>query len=87
MSNNLQEALRAIAQQNKPPKGQTAIIREKLQEAIKKERLNQGLTQRKLARMSNMSQATITRAERHGWISFWALIKIANALGKEISLT
>ena len=86
MSNNLQEALKAIAQQNQPPKDQITIIKEKLQESIKNERLAQNLTQRKLAHMANMSQATITRAERHGWISFWALIKIANALGKEISL-
>lgn len=86
MSNNLQEALKAIAQQNQPPKGQTAIIREKLQAAIKNERLAQGLTQRKLAHMANMSQASITRAERHGWISLWALLKIAGALNKEIIL-
>ena len=74
MSNNLQEALKAIAQQNQPPKDQITIIKEKLQESIKNERLAQNLTQRKLAHMANMSQASITRAERRGWISLWALI-------------
>ena len=88
MSNNLSAALQAIAQQNKPAqKDQIAVIREKLQAAIKSERLAQGLTQKKLAYKCSMSQATITRAEKRGWISFWALIKIADALGKTISLT
>lgn len=86
MSNNLTAALQAIAKQNQPPKDQITIIKEKLQESIKNERLAQGLTQRRLARMANMSQSSITRAERRGWISLWALIKIANALGKTIIL-
>lgn len=86
MSNNLTAALQAIAQQNQPPKDQITILREKLQESIKNERLAQNLTQRKLAHMANMSQASITRAERHGWISLWALLKIATALNKTITL-
>lgn len=54
---------------------------------LRTERNNQGLTQRQLAAKANMSQGTITRAERHGWISIWALLKITSALGKQIKLT
>lgn len=54
---------------------------------LKAERNKQGLTQRDLAAKCGMSQGTMTRAERHGWISIWALIRIADALGKKITLT
>jgi len=86
MSNNLSAALQAIAQQNKPIKDQITLTREKLQESIRNERLSQNLTQRKLAHMASMSQSSITRAEKHGWISLWALLKIASALNKQITL-
>lgn len=60
--------------------------RDKLCASIKTERGMQGLTQRQLASKANMSQGTITRAERHGDISFTCLLRIADALGKEITL-
>ena len=88
----LASAMQAIAQQTQQATqqtqhGQITVIKEKLQVAIKSERISQGLTQRQLAYKCNTSQATIARAEKHGWISFWTLIKIANGLNKEISLT
>jgi len=83
---NLTDALQAIAKQNQPLKDPSDINREKLMESIKTERLNQGLTQRKLAQLANTSQATIARAETKKWISFWVLLEIAAALNKEISL-
>jgi ribosome-binding protein aMBF1 (putative translation factor) len=58
-----------------------------IQNEIKTERLNQGLSQRALAIKANMSQATITRVERYGCMSIWALLKISNGLGKTIKLT
>ena len=54
---------------------------------LKTERNNQGLTQRQIAAKANLSQGTITRAERHGQISIWALLRIVDALGKKIQLT
>ena len=58
----------------------------KLMNEIKTERMKQGLTQRQLASMASMSQGSVTRIERHGYMSVWALLKITNALGKEIIL-
>ena len=85
-------AIQAIAEQNlqsvqSSQRDQVIINKEKLQAAIKSERIAQGLTQRQLASKCNMSQGTITRAERNGWISFSCLMRIAQGLGKEISLT
>jgi len=64
---------------------QTAMDR--IKHSIKRERQLKGWTQRDLARESKYSQGTITRAEKHGWISINALISIAEALGKHIDLT
>ena len=58
----------------------------KIQASIKAERNNQGLTQRELAYKAGMSQGTITRAERNGWVSITCILRIANALGKELIL-
>ena len=66
---------------------QTRSIMNQLCADIKAERMNQGMTQRDLAHKCGMSQGTITRAERHGWISIWALLRIVDALGKKIQLT
>jgi DNA-binding XRE family transcriptional regulator len=69
--------------------GSWEYIREQMQKVqaqIKAERIAQGLTQRQLAYKADMSQGTITRAEKHGWISITCLLKIATALGKEIKL-
>jgi len=88
----LMAAIQAIAQQNQQSvqstqRDQMIINKEKLQAAIKSERIAQGLTQRQLAVKCGLSQGTITRAERRGWISFSCLLRIAQGLGKEISLT
>ncbi len=58
----------------------------KIQASLKAERVAKGLTQRELAVIANMSQGSITRAEKNGWISITTLLRIANALGKEITL-
>ena len=57
-----------------------------LKQIVKQERKAQGLTQRQLATMANMSQGSITRAEKHGWVSYYAWIKIAHALGKQLTI-
>ena len=85
-------AIQAIADQNQQSvqstqRDQMIVNKEKLQTAIKSERLAQGLTQRQLAAKCGLSQGTITRAERNSWISFSCLLRIAQGLGKEISLT
>ena len=59
---------------------------EKIKAQIKAERIALGWSQRDLADKAGMSQGTITRAEKYGWISIWALLRITNALGKEIAL-
>lgn len=56
----------------------------KLMEMIRMERKNQHLTQRQLAQKAYTSQGTITRAERHGYVSLWTLITIVNGLGKKL---
>lgn len=88
----LMAAIQAFAEQNQQAtqsmqRDLATINKDKLQASIKSERLAQGLTQRQLAVKCNMSQGTITRAERNGWISFSCLLRIAQGLGKEISLT
>ena len=64
--------------------GSTAM--KKIQIQIKTLRQAKGWSQRTLAYHSGMSQGTITRAERHGWISIHCLISIAQALGTELKL-
>ena len=53
---------------------------------IKSERRGQGLTQRELAKLAGMSQASITRAERNLWVSYTTIVRIAIALGKELKI-
>ena len=65
----------------------TQINMQELQDSIKIERKFQKMTQRQLASEANISQGTITRAERHGWVSIYTLMKIANALGKKLTIT
>lgn len=79
--------------QNQPTQGspnkwdQARINMEEISAQIKSERKGQGLSQRTLARISGMSQGTITRVEKHGWTSITTLLIIAHALGKKIQLT
>lgn len=75
------------AQNNPNSSGTSNPVRlnmEEIQKNIKQERNSQGMTQRELARKSGMSQGTITRAERHGWISLGCLFRIVNALNKKL---
>jgi DNA-binding XRE family transcriptional regulator len=58
----------------------------RIQASLKVERIAQNMTQRDLAVKADMSQGSITRAEKNGWISITTLLRIANALGKEIIL-
>ena len=58
--------------------------KEELQKTIKSERLGQGMTQRDLATKCGLSQGTITRAERNGYISFSCLMQIASGLGRKV---
>ncbi|WP_125764597.1 helix-turn-helix domain-containing protein [Companilactobacillus hulinensis] len=55
--------------------------------AVLKARESAGLTQRDLASISSVPQATIARIERGSNTSIETLTKIANALGKNIKLT
>lgn len=57
-----------------------------IQNSLRQERVNQHLTQRELAVKASMSQGSVARAEKNGWISITTLLRIANALGKEIIL-
>jgi DNA-binding XRE family transcriptional regulator len=57
-----------------------------LQKAIIAERKSQGLTQRQLAYKAGISQGTITRAEQHGYVSIWMMLRIIDALGKTIQI-
>lgn len=57
-----------------------------LQKQIKLKRVGLGWTQRQLAQACDMSQGTITRAEKHGWISLNCLIKISIALGEQLMI-
>jgi DNA-binding XRE family transcriptional regulator len=93
--NNIQRAIQAskekkeIEERNKNANILSSNItanRAKLKLQLKVERNAQGLTQRQLARKASLSQATITRAERHLWVSNPTLFQIAGALGKEIQL-
>jgi len=59
---------------------------EKIQMQIKNKRIALGYSQRELASKIRMSQGTITRAERNGYISLSALLRIAGGLGEEIAL-
>jgi DNA-binding XRE family transcriptional regulator len=58
-----------------------------IQADIRSARMTQGITQRTLASRAGTSQGTITRAECHGWVSIYTLMKIAKGLNKTIKLT
>jgi len=62
-------------------------VRDALRISLKEERNKLGWSQRKLAAKAGLSQGTITRAERHMWISIGCLIRIVDALGKKLTLT
>lgn len=66
--------------------GKNPLMQE-FQTAIKLKRKAQGLTQRALAKKINLSQGTITRAERHGWVSIWTMLRIIDGLGGKITIT
>lgn len=55
--------------------------------ALTKLRKQNGLSQRELAHISNVPQSTIARIERGDNTSISTLTKIANALGKRVSVT
>jgi DNA-binding XRE family transcriptional regulator len=57
-----------------------------IQATIKAERKAQQLTQRQLASKAGMSQASITRLERHGWVSIYTMIRVIDALGKQLTI-
>jgi len=57
---------------------------DRLAASIKKERLNQNLTQKQLGKLSNRSQSTISAAEQMWGTSKYTLLCIANSLGKEL---
>ena len=77
---NISQGYTPHTQPPAPPNSKT-----KLQELIRQERKNQKLSQRGLAQRAGCSQGTITRAERHLWISLHCLINIVKALGKELT--
>ncbi len=58
--------------------------KQELQRYLRHERRAQGLTQRQLASRCGMSQGTITRAERKGWVSLSCLMRIAEGLGQKV---
>jgi DNA-binding XRE family transcriptional regulator len=100
---NLKAALEALKNTNitgtptqatqSPPTQQQAYVnpiqasRDMLKNKIKQERLAKGWTQRDLARESGMSQTTINRVERYGWTSIDTIMRVAIALGKNITIT
>lgn len=55
--------------------------------ALTKLRKQNGLSQRELAHISDVPQSTIARIERGDNTSIGTLTKIANALGKRVSVT
>jgi DNA-binding XRE family transcriptional regulator len=61
--------------------------RDNLRIQIKQLRKAKGWTQRELAKHSGYSQGTITRAEKHLWVSLDCVIGIANALGLNLKIT
>ena len=58
-----------------------------LRKQIRTLRQAAGMSQRELARLSGMSQGTITRAECHGWCSIDCFMKIAFALNKQLTIS
>jgi len=87
------EEFKSIAAQINQPTGSHQRInysqihdnRKKLSEEFKKERLNQGLTQKELAQLSNHATSTISANERWG-SAYHTMLGIANALGKELTI-
>lgn len=59
---------------------------DKVKAQIKSKRKALKWSQETLGKKTGLSQGTITRAERHGWISLYALLKISAALGEEMSI-
>lgn len=59
----------------------------RLQAEIRAERQKQKLTQRQLAAKAGMSQGTITRVECNMWVSLRTLVRVIDALGKQITIT
>lgn len=57
------------------------------QDAIKAKRKAKTMTQRELARKAGMSQGTVTRAEVHGWVSIWTMLRLLDALDAKITIT
>ena len=85
----LAAAMQAIAEQTqqasqKAIRNQIAVNKQKLLAMIKSERISQNLTQKQLADKCDLSQSTISKSEKSGWISFSCLLKIATGLGREI---
>lgn len=69
------------------PSGNTIKIQSMhLMSDIKMHRKMQGLSQRALANKAGMSQGTITRAENNLWCSLRTIMRIAEALGKTLSI-
>ena len=56
-------------------------VQEELAIREKAYRKAKGITQRELAKLSNVSYASIRRFEATGEIALWALLSIASALG------
>ena len=49
-------------------------------------RLAKKWTQRQLAQATGISQGTVTRMEKHGWVSLHMMFRMAHSLGKQITL-
>lgn len=54
--------------------------------AIRYERYNQNLTQQALADMAGTSKSTVGRIENGHTTSYWALLKVMTALGKQLTI-
>lgn len=85
--NTTQAPPMAAPQQNTYSYSPTRTNMNELQEQIRTKRKALGWSQRELAARCNMSQGTITRAERHGWISLTCLIRIALALNEKLIIS
>ena len=57
------------------------------QSALKTKRAAKCITQRELALKAGMSQGTVTRAEVHGWVSIWTMLRLLDALDAKITIT
>ena len=75
-----------VTQQTQNPATSIRGMSDNIQNNIRTYRKQQGLTQKELGRKCNLSQGTITRAERHMYISLWCLLRIAEGLGKRVDI-